>query len=422
VDSSLDAQNTEATVAPAPLPRQFWLLLVASGASNLADGVFKIVVPLLAVALTRDPLLTAGASVATSLPWLVCSLPVGALVDRSDRRRVMLVANIARCLMAAALAVLGATGLLDIWSLYVCSVVIGVAEVFYDTSSQSILPQIVAAAQLPKANGHLYAVEMSLNSFVGPPLGGLLMGVGVLLSFSAPTALWALAVGGLLCIRGGFRVPRDTVQKRLLAEIAEGLRFLIHHRVLRTLAIMTGVANATNSAASAVFVLFAVGAMSPMGLSETGYGLLISAFAVGSLLGAMLATAVVKRIGRSRCLGMLLLFVAAIIGVPALTTNVWIIGAVYVIAGCGTAVCSVIGMSLRQTIAPAALLGRLNSAYRLLAWGTLPLGSAIGGVLAKLLGLRPVFIIMAIVALLPLLLLPEITESRLRAAEAAVES
>ncbi|MDR2620498.1 MAG: MFS transporter [Propionibacteriaceae bacterium] len=422
MDSSPDAQHTAAAVVPAPLPRQFWLLLVASGASNLADGVFKVVVPLLAVTLVRDPLLVAGVAVATSLPWLVCSLPVGAFVDRADRRQVMLVANIARSLVAATLATLGAVGLLNIWALYVCGVAIGIAEVFYDTSSQSILPQIVAAAQLPKANGHLYAVEMSLNSFVGPPLGGLLMGLGVLLSLGAPTALWVLAVGGLLCIRGGFRVERETAPKRLISEIAEGLRFLARHRVLRTLAVLTGVGNMANSAAYAVFVLFAVGVGSPLGLTDSQYGLLLGTSAVGSLIGAVFAAPIIERVGRSRSLGVAVLLWAGVVGIPVFTTNVWIIGAVYVIGGCGISVWNVIVVSLRQTIVPPVLLGRLNSAYRLLAWGTIPVGSAIGGVLAKLVGLRPLFAIMAVVVLLPLLLLPEITESRLRAAEAAVES
>jgi MFS family permease len=407
--------------ATKPLPGSFWLLLGAVGASNLADGVFKVVVPLMAVTLTRDPMLVAGVSVAASLPWLVCSLPVGALVDRLDRRRVMLFANTARCLMVAVLATLGATGLLNIWGLYVCGAAIGIAEVCYDTSSQSILPQIVAAGQLQRANGQLYAVEMIANQFVGLPLGGLLMSVGALVSFGAPAALWLLAVGGLLCIRGGFRVERDEAPKRLFAEIAEGIRFLVRHRVLRTMAVMTGVANLANSAAGAVFVLFAVGATSQMGLTDSQYGLLLGAAAVGSLLGAVLAQSVIKLFGRSRALGLLLLFIAAFIGIPALTTNVWVIGSVWIVAGFGISVWNVIVVSLRQSIVPPVLLGRLNSAYRLLAWGAIPVGGTIGGVLAKVLGLRPLFAVMALVVLLPMLLLPEITEVKLKAAEQAEE-
>jgi MFS family permease len=405
------------------MPSRFWILLGAAGASNLADGIFKMVVPLVAVTLTRDPMRVAGVSVAASLPWLLCSLPVGVLVDRLDRRVVMLVANVVRSLITAIIVLCGTIGFLNIWVLYVCGVAIGIAEVCYDTSSQSILPQIVATAQLQRANGHLYAAEVTLNNFVGSPLGGLLMGLGVALSFGVPAALWLLAAGGLLCIRGRFRVVRTAPPQRMFSEIAEGLRFLMHHRVLRTLAVFTGVANMGNAAASAVFVLFAVGIQSPMKLTDSQYGLLLSAGAVGSLIGAVLSDQLINWLGRSRALIFLTFFVAALIGVPALTSNVWVIGGIYVVAGCGISVWNVIVVSLRQAIVPPSLLGRLNSAYRLLAWGMIPVGSAIGGILAKMLGLRPLFAVMALLVLLPLVLLREISEDRLRAAvvEAEIE-
>ncbi|RKS08997.1 putative MFS family arabinose efflux permease [Nocardiopsis sp. Huas11] len=381
-----------------PLGGRFWRLWGASGLSNLADGVLKVALPLAALRLTDSPPLIAGVTFALTVPWLLCALPAGALADRVDRRAAMLGANLARGLALTALALALASGTASIWTLYAVALCVGVAETVYDTAAQSILPQVVPRVRLSAANGRLHAAELTAQQFVGPPLGGLLVALGLLTAFAAPAGLWLVAVGALVTVGGRYRVER-AAPATLRADIAEGLRFLWGHRLLRTLAVMVGVSNFATNAVFAVLVLYAVGPDSALGLTEPGYGVLMTAAAVGSLLGALGAERIERLLGRAWSLRLTVLASALLVGAPALSTSPYAVAAGFLVGGVGIAVWNVITVSLRQRTVPDALLGRVNSAYRLLAWGTMPLGAATGGLLAQLLGLRAVFAVMALLVL-----------------------
>jgi MFS family permease len=266
--------------ADAPLgPRYRWLW-VSSGLSNLADGVFKVALPLIAIRYTQSPTLIAGLAFALTLPWLLFALPAGAFADRWDRRVAMLGANGARVTLLAALAIAVWLDVGALWALFVVAFGVGAAETVYDTSAQSFLPKVVAREQLAKANGRLYAAELTANQFIGPPLGGVLVVLGVGVAFLTPAALWLLAIGALMFIHGSFRIERP-VRTTLRADIAEGQRFLWCNRVLRTLAVMTGVSNLTINGSFAVLVLYLVGPGSAGGLTDPEFGLLLTAGAVG---------------------------------------------------------------------------------------------------------------------------------------------
>ena len=394
----------------------FWRLWASSGLSNLADGAFKVALPLVAIRFTDSPVLIAGLALALSLPWLLFALQAGALADRVDRRWAMLGANIARASLIAVLVLAAGFGVGSIWVLYVVAFCVGIAETVYDTSAQSILPQLVSRDLLSRANGRLYAVELTANQFLGPPLGGLLVAVGTVVAFAAPAALWLAAVGALLLVRGNFRIEREG-RTTMRADIAEGLRFLWRHRILRTLAIMTGVFNLASNAMFAVFVLYAVGPRSAMGLTDPLFGVLLTATAAGSLVGSFLAERVERRLGRSRSLMVGIIGGAVLIGIPAITANPFVIGAAFFLGGLTIVIWNVITVSLRQRISPDRLLGRVNSGYRLVAWGTMPLGAAVGGVLAQFFGLPAVFAIAGIVTLALLLLMPILTDRALDAAD-----
>jgi MFS family permease len=405
---------------PGRLGVPFWQLWSASALSNLADGLVKIALPLVAVTVTDSPALVAGVALAVTLPWLLFALPVGALVDRVDRRAAMVTANVARAAAVAVLAVTVALGLTSsaaaIWVLYLVALLLGTAEVVYDTSAQSILPQLVPRDRLARANGRLFAAELTANEFVGPPLGGLLVAAGVAAAFATPAALWAAAVGVLLLLRGGFSVPREQ-PTTLRADVAEGLRYLWRHRLLRTLAAMTGLFNFATNATFAVFVLYAVGPDSAMGLSEAAFGVLFATIAAGSLVGSLLADPIIRRLGRTRSLAVGVLGGVATVGTPALTTNPLVIAAAFLAGGVTVALWNVVAVSLRQRITPDRILGRINSSYRLVAWGTRPLGAAAGGLLGELLGLRAVFAIAAAVVLVTLVGMAQVTDSAIDAAE-----
>jgi MFS family permease len=412
-----DLAMTSTTPRSTGLGRPFWSLWTSSSLSNLADGVLKIALPLAALRFTDSPMLIAGVSLALSLPWLLFSLPAGALADRLDRRRVMLAANTVRALLAALLALSLVTGLGGIWVLYAVALCVGVTETLYDTSAQSVLPQLVARERLDRANGRLHATEMAMNQFVGPPLGGFLVATGLALGLAAPAALWLVAAGVLLLVRGRFQVERERTAT-LGADIAEGLRYLWRHRLLRSFAAMVGLSNFTSNAAFAVFVLYAVGPDSPMGLSEPVYGLLLTATALGVILGSLTAARVVRLLGRSRALRASAVTFPLLVGVPALTADPFLVGAGFFAGGLGMAVWNVITVSLRQRVTPDRMLGRLNSGYRLLAWGAMPLGAAAGGIIAQFAGLTWVFASMGVLSAAVVVWLLFISDADMDRAEA----
>ncbi|MEV2237356.1 MFS transporter [Micromonospora sp. NPDC049891] len=409
-------QGAERPAHEGGLGGRFWRLWSASAVSNLADGIVKIALPLVAVGYTRSPVLVAGVATAFSLPWLLFALPAGALADRLDRRRVMLAANALRAVVIGGLALAVAFDSGSIWLLYLVALVLGMAETLYDTSAQSILPQVVTRDQLPRANGRLAAVELAANQFVGPPLAGFLVAAGVALALAGPAVLWALAVAALLLVAGRFRIERDA-PTTIRADIVEGLRFLWRHRLLRTLATMVGTSNFITSAIFAVLVLYAVGPDSAIGLTEPGYGLLLTTIAAGIVLGSVATARIEQRLGRSRTLALSVLAMAAVVGVPALSTNPFVIGAVFFVGGILLATWNVITISLRQRITPDRLLGRVNSGYRMLAWGSMPAGALVGGVAAEVFGLRAVFAIMGVLTLTLLLGMFVVTDANIEAAE-----
>lgn len=404
-----------------PLGRPFAWLWSSSALSNLADGVLKVALPLVALRFTDSPTLIAGIGVALSLPWLLLSLPAGALADRWDRRRSMLAANLVRGGTVLGLGAAFAAGAGSLWLLYAAALVIGCTETLYDTSAQSILPQLVPTERLDTANGRLQAAELTTNQFIGPPLGGLLAAAGAALVFATPAALWLVAVGALWMVRGRFRVERSGPPTTLRGDIAEGLRFLWSNPVLRVLAAMTGVFNLATSAAFAVFVLYAVGPGSVLHLDGAAYGLLLASTAAGAVVGSLFAGQAVARIGRAAALLVAICTGALCVGIPALTGNAWIVGAGFVLGGLGVAFWNVVTVSLRQRITPARLLGRVNSGYRLLAWGTMPVGAALGGLLGEWWGLQAVFAIMGLLTLSLLVGLVWVTDRHIAEAEAAAE-
>ena len=397
-----DADGQTGSVPERRLGAAYWRLWTSSGLSNLADGIVKVALPLVAIRFTDSPMLIAGLAFALTLPWLLFALPAGALADRLDRRRAMLGANVVRAALLVVLALAVVSGVGSIWVLYAVAVGIGVAETIYDTSAQSMLPLVVPRDQLSRANGRLHAAELTANQFVGPPVGGFLVAAGAALAFGASAGLWAMAVAVLLLVPGRFRSVREQ-RTTMRADIAEGLRFLWGHRLLRTLAAMVGVFNFASNGTWAVLVLYAVGPGSAMRLSEPAFGLLLTSVAAGSLVGALVADRIERRLGRARSSILTMIGGTLVIGTPALTADPYLLGAAFFVGGASVAVWNVITVSLRQRITPDRLLGRVNSAYRLLAWGTIPLGSVAGGLLAQVFGLRAVF---AAMALLTLLLVP----------------
>ena len=389
---------TDEDNSTAPLGRNFWRLWSSASLSNLADGVFGIALPLIAIQYTQSPTLIAGLALAGNLPWLVFALQAGAISDRKDRRRVMFSANAFRGALLLVLATMVVLDVATIWSLYVVVFLAGIGETLYDTSAQSILPQVVDRTQLSRANSRLFAAELTANEFIGPPLGGFLVAVGTGLVLIGSGSVWVLAALLLLLLRGTFHTDHDG-STTMRADVAEGLGFLRHHRVLRNMALLTGVGNFANTATTAVFVLFAVGSTSALGLTEPQYGILMTAFAIGAFVGTLIAERIQKWLGRSMTLTVMIVTTSTSMAIPAFTTNVWAIGVFWVFTGLTIVMGNIVMVSLRQRVTPDRLLGRVNSAYRMLAWGLMPFGALFGGFMADWFGFETLFVVAGLISL-----------------------
>ncbi|WP_051753453.1 MFS transporter [Streptosporangium amethystogenes] len=383
------SQHTKETVGRPGLGRSFHHLWAASGLSNLADGVLLVGVPLLAVSLTHSPAQVALVSAATTLPWLLLALHAGAIADRLDRRRIMVLAGWSR---AAVLAATAAAAWLDLLSLpvLVAAVLLAGAEVFADTSAQSALPMTVTGDRLGAANGRLVATQTLGNHFLGAPLAGLLVGAATAAVFGTAALLYAAGALLLLGLRGRFR-PEAAPAQALRADIADGLRHLWGHRALRALAAYSGVLNLAYGAYFAVFVLWVVGDGSRVGLTGGQYGLLAATLAAGAVAGSVLSGSLTRLTGENGALVGVTLLNALLLVVPVLLPSPLAVFPAAAGIGAANAVTNVVSVSLRQRLIPEGLLGRVNATCRLIGMGAMPLGAATAGLLATLAGLPAVF-------------------------------
>jgi MFS family permease len=393
----------------ARLGRSFGFLLSATALSNLADGVLKVGAPLLALTFTRSPVQVALVGAAATLPWLLLALHAGALADRLDRRRIMVLANVIRAAVLLAVAVLGALGLMNLWIMLVAVLLACVSEVFADVSAQSVLPMTVAPAHLTTANGRVVSTQTIGNDFAGAPVAGLLVTLLPAAVFGAPALLYGAAGLLLLGMRGRFRPqptgpglsdrhPRpegtssSTERRSMAGDIGEALRFLWRHRFLRTLAVSAGLLNFASAAYFGVLVLWVVGDGSRIGMDPAGYGLVMTALAVGAVAGSLVSDRVVRLFGEGRALLGLWLISTLLHLIPVLLPIAWLLYPTAVVWGAAGAAANVLVISARQRLIPADLLGRVNSAYRLIGMGGMPIGAVLGGVLGEFAGLPAVFL------------------------------
>ena len=339
--------------------------------SNLGDGVTLVAGPLLAASLTRDPRLVAGLAVAQRLPWLLFSLLSGALVDRLDRRLLMVRVDAARCVVVGLLGVAVLADVATLPLLYVVFFALGTAETLFDNAAVSILPAVVPREQLARANGRLLGVQMVANELVAPPLGGLLFATAAAVPFLLDAGSFAAAAALVAAMAGRFRVerPEGGAATTLRGEIAEGVRWLARNRLLRILAVAIALMNLTLSATLSISVLYA---QERLGLGSVGYGLLLSSMAVGGISASLVAERVIGWLGPATTMRLGLVIESSTHLVLALTRSPVLVGAIFALFGFHAMTWSVISVSLRQELIPARLIGRVNSAYACSASGRCP--------------------------------------------------
>lgn len=367
----------------------------AAIASNLADGIGRTAVPLIATTLTRDPALVAGLAAVTFLPWLLFGIPAGILLDRVDRRLAMAVANALRFAVAALVALLIATGGLTIWSLYGCLLLFGLGETVFDNATTTMVPSVVPRDRLERANGRMQSAEIVVQNFIATPIAGFLFAAAIALP------MWLAGSGFLISALLVLTIPAAAAR----AHVAGGLpgateaaprpgmkavvRFLWDDRFLRKMIVLTSItASALAFAQGSVVLLL----LQTYALPASLVGVVTAGVGVGALVGALLSSGFVARFGRGRVMyASMLVSGLGILGV-GLTGDVVAGVSAYAVGAFGVAVWNVPWGALRQAIIPGAMLGRALGIVRTIGWGLTPIATVLGGFVARI-DLRLPFVI-----------------------------
>lgn len=369
------------------LGRTFANVFTANLASSLGDGIARTASPLLAARLTDDPVLIAGIAAVAMLPWLLFALPAGILVDRMDRRQALALAASVRTLLAVALVVLVASDSLTIWWLYLVIFIYGVCETLYDGAIRAVVPSVVPKKNLPRANARIEGGELVVQNFAAAPLTSALFAVAVLIPLGGLIAAFGLAalLAALLpAIASGRQFHAAAAGEAaevvpFRRQLADGWNFIMANRMMRTLWFVSIPVAILFSASGATLVLFV---LDTLAIPEAAFGLFLLSGAVGGLIGSVVASRLARRFG----LGPVMAAANLLAGVVTLLTGllpVAVVGAVlFAVGGALSTVWNVLVMSLRQAVIPGRLLGRVHGTWRTLLWGTMPIGSLLGGALA----------------------------------------
>lgn len=371
-----------AGAAGTALGPDFRRLWTAASVSTLGDGITVTAGPLLAATLTRDPLLIGLVGASAFLPWLLLGLVSGALVDRLDRRRLMWTVDLGRAAVLGLLAAAILAGWASIPLLAAAAFLLGTGQTVFDSAAQASIPTIVGREpeRLARANGQLLGAQTVSQQFAGPPLGGVLFTVAPWLPYAVDAVSFLGSSVLITRIRGRFTIAREGPRRSLRADIGEGLRWLLRHRLLRWLAVLTAVANLVFMASEVVLVLVA---QERWGLGSVGFGVLLTGTAAGALAGSLLAARLTRWWGEGRVYVLSVWLLAGVLLALGLTTSPVLAAAVLAALGFAVTLGNVVIQSLRQAVTPPGLLGRVVSAYRLVGLGAIPVGALVGGLLGR---------------------------------------
>ncbi|HLH61444.1 MAG TPA: MFS transporter [Ktedonobacteraceae bacterium] len=368
-------------------PKSLWLnldyMLLWSGqmVSNVGTQVSTLAFPLLVLALTHSPAEAGLAGALRGLPYFIFTLPGGALIDRWDRKRVMILCDTGRALSLGSIPLAFALGHLTILQLYLVALIEGTLFVFFDLAETAALPQVVSKEQLPAATAQ-NQVAFGITSLLGPPLGGLLFSLQNILPFLADAVSYAVSVLSLLFIRVRFQQARVARRRRLVAEIAEGLQWLWRQPVLRTMAFLNSGLSAIGYGTPLIVIVLAQ-------QQHASPALIGGIFAVGgisSISGAFLAPHIQRRFRFGQAIIGLWWLYAAMLLLHALASTPLILALVVGAFLLVDANYNIVQFSYRLALIPDELQGRVNSSFRLISYGLRPVGIALTGVLLQDIG------------------------------------
>jgi MFS family permease len=361
-------------------------ILPAFAVTNLGDGIALAAAPLLVASVSREPAAVAAAVFAQRLPWVLLGIPAGAIVDRADRRRLIMGVNGLRALLLVGLTAAVALDALTLPVLYGLLFLVGTAETFADNASATLVAVRTPRVALGVANARLVGVRVVTNQLAGPPLGAALFATAAALPFGVNAVGFGLGV--LLVARVSPTPPEHVGQRSMRADVVEGLRWVWAHDAVRTLVVLITAFNVTFGAVFSILVLYA---LERLGLGEVGFGFLLTASAVGGLLGSAVYGRLEARVSYARMLRVGLVIETVTHAALALTTTAWVAGAILFAFGIHAVVWNTLSNTIRQRAVPLALQGRVQSVYMLGVVGPLAAGAALGGALAQGFGILAPF-------------------------------
>ncbi len=372
---------------PARLGRDFRWLFASSTSSNLGDGVLLTAGPLLVASVTRDPFAISMAVFAQRLPWLLFGLLAGGVVDRVDRRRLVMIADAVRAVVLVGVLALLLTDQVSLLLLYLAFFLLGTAETFVDNAASTLTVAVVPRADLGVANSRIFGSAMITNQMAGPPLGAALFTVASGLAFGVHAVLLLLGVVLISRMRLPRRVPVEEVVP-LRRQIREGMTWLWRYPPVRTLALMITIFNVTYGAVVGLYVLYA---QERLEVGDVGFGVLMSMIAVGAVLGSALYSRLSARFSFAVLLRAGLILETVSHAALALTHSALVAGIILFLFGVHAAIWGTTSTTVRQLAVPEQMLGRVNSVYMLGSLGGIAIGTLIGGWLAQSFGLLSAF-------------------------------
>lgn len=341
--------------------------------------------PLLAITLTKDPILISMMSALVMLPWLLFAIPIGLIVDRVDKRLLVTFTNSLRFIIAGLLSLAIATDVVTIYWLLLAAFLIGICEVASDTAAQSLIPVILEKKNFEKANSRLNIAETVIQNFVGAPLSGFLYATAIVLPFLLNSlgfliaAIFVFLIPAHLISQGSAEVKKDVEKKSFIGDIKFGLSYLWNDRPLRRLVATTTSLGFFYSLSTSTLILFITEVLA---LPAKYFGVLMAGAGSGAVLGGILTPALSKKFGRGRVLSVAIFLSSITVFFQGISPNVWVFGVIGFISSFTITNWNILLMSCYQVLIPSELYGRIHGARRTFVWGVMPIGAFIGGVIA----------------------------------------
>jgi MFS family permease len=361
--------------------RDYMLLWTGQLVSSVGSQVSQLAFPLLILALTHSPAQAGLAGALRALPYLIFSLPAGALIDRWDRKRVMILSDIVRGLALGSIPLAFAFGHLTIIQLYIVSTLEGTFFVFFNIAEAACLPRVVPKVQLPAATAQNQATD-GITALVGPSLGGVLYTFGNAIPFLTDAISYTASVVSLFFIKTRFQEKRTAAQRNLWIEIWEGLRWLWQQPLIRFMAILTGASNLVYSGYTLIVIVLAQN----MHASSFLIGIIMAVSGLGGILGAIVAPYFQRRFTFGQVIIASAWFGAIAIALFLIAPNLIVLGIVALFTFISSPIYNVVQFSYRSALIPDTLQGRVNSVFRLIAFGGQPIGLALIGWLIQSIG------------------------------------